>query len=98
MPQRDAMAKVKITVMKRLNYKDILGPNPQIGFTGAPECDRLEVGQEFVSDEGRFPGGVVPGLLRIFRGTSPTCVWVGITPGQGKKAQLFPAVQIDFDR
>jgi len=51
------MAKVKITVMKKLNYKDILGPNPQVEFTGAPECDRLEVGQEFVSDEGRFPTG-----------------------------------------
>jgi uncharacterized repeat protein (TIGR04076 family) len=51
------MAKVKITVMKKLNYKEVLGPNPQVTFTGAPECDRLEVGQEFISDEGRFPNG-----------------------------------------
>ena len=52
------MAKVKITVVKKLNNKDLFGDNPPLVFTGASECDRLEVGQEFISDEGMFPEGM----------------------------------------
>ncbi len=52
------MAKVKITVVKKLNNKDLFGDNPPLVFTGAAECDRLKVGQEFISDEGMFPEGM----------------------------------------
>jgi uncharacterized repeat protein (TIGR04076 family) len=51
------MADVKISVVKKLNYHELFGPNPPAGFTGATECDRLEVGQEFISEEGGFPTG-----------------------------------------
>jgi uncharacterized repeat protein (TIGR04076 family) len=51
------MAKVKITVVKKLNNKDMFGDNPPVGFTLALECNRLNVGQEFISDEGMCPSG-----------------------------------------
>ena len=51
------MANVKITVLKKLNYHELFGPDPSAGFTGSPECDRLEVGQEFLCEEGKFPAG-----------------------------------------
>ena len=52
------MAKVKITVAKRLNYKDMFGDNPPAECTAAPECDLVEVGQEFiVEDLGKCPPG-----------------------------------------
>ena len=49
------MAKVKITVVKKLHNKDIFGDNPPLGFTAVPECDKLEVGQEFVLDSPSCP-------------------------------------------
>ena len=49
------MAKVKITVVKKINNKDMFGDKPPVSFTAAPECDRLQTGQEFISDEGRCP-------------------------------------------
>jgi len=52
------MAKVKITVIKKMNNKDLFGDSPPVTFTGAPECDRLHLGQEFISDEGKFPEGM----------------------------------------
>jgi len=39
------MAKVKITVIKKLNNKDLFGDRPPLLFTGAPECDRLQLDQ-----------------------------------------------------
>ena len=55
------MAKVKITVVKKMNNKDMFGNNPPVGFTMAPECDQLEVGQEFIIDDGYgFPPGFCP--------------------------------------
>ena len=55
------MAKVKITVVKTINNKDIFGDNPPVGFKIPRECDRLEVGQEFIVDEvGGFPFGFCP--------------------------------------
>jgi len=53
------MARVKITVVKKLNNKDMFGDNPPLTPTSVPECNRLEVGQEFVSD-GDFPAGFCP--------------------------------------
>jgi len=50
------MVKVKITVVKKVNNKDMFGDNPPLGFTIAPECDRLELGKEFIS-EGGCPEG-----------------------------------------
>jgi len=53
------MDRVKITVVKKLNNKDMFGDEPPVGFTVTPECDKLEVGQEFVFD-GNFPAGFCP--------------------------------------
>ncbi len=46
------MVKVKITVTKKMDNKDMFGDNPPVGFTSNPVCDRLEVGQEFISERG----------------------------------------------
>ena len=50
------MANVKITVVKKVNNKDMFGDNPPLGFTSNPECERLEVAQEFISDGSCPPG------------------------------------------
>jgi len=49
------MAKVKISVVKKVNNKDLFGDNPPVSFTANPVCDRLEVGQEFISERGACP-------------------------------------------
>jgi uncharacterized repeat protein (TIGR04076 family) len=51
------MAKVKITVAKKLHNKDVFGDNPPADFTSVPQCDRLQLGQEFVSEAGECPAG-----------------------------------------
>ena len=51
------MAKVKITVVKKLSNKDMFGDNPPAQFTNAPVCDRLQEGQEFIVDGASFPEG-----------------------------------------
>jgi len=51
------MANVKITVVKKLSNTDLFGKNPPLHFTGMGECDRVQLGQEFISEEGRFPEG-----------------------------------------
>ena len=51
------MANVRITVVKKIHNKDMFGDNPPLGFTAVPECDRLEVGQEFISEECSCPPG-----------------------------------------
>ena len=51
------MPKVKITVVKKLNNKEIFGGHPPLESTGAPECDRLQLGQEFISENGACPAG-----------------------------------------
>ena len=57
-----AMAKVKITVIKKVNNKDLYGENPPAVFDEnriTPECDRFDVGQEFVVVfKGLFKGQV----------------------------------------
>lgn len=50
------MNKVKITVVKKIDNREIFGDEPPLGFTLAPQCDALEVGQEFISDMGCPPG------------------------------------------
>ena len=52
------MAKVKITVVKKVNNKDMFGDNPPAEFTISPECDQLEVGQEFMSEGAACPPGL----------------------------------------
>ncbi len=45
------MAKLKTTVLKKLNKKDLYGENPPITVDEElmpPECDRFSVGQEFI--------------------------------------------------
>lgn len=51
------MARVKITVVKKVHNRELFGDNPPLEFTAVPQCDKLEEGQEFVSDEGGFPPG-----------------------------------------
>ena len=53
------MHNVRITVVKKLNNRDMFGDNPPVDFTGVPECDRFEVGQEFIYD-GAVPTGFCP--------------------------------------
>jgi len=45
------MTKVKITVVKKISRKDMFGNNPPVETILPPECDRLEVGQEFISED-----------------------------------------------
>jgi len=53
-PKGDSrMAKVRITVVKKLNHKSLYGDNPPATFTASPECDILEVGQEFIVEDPR---------------------------------------------
>ena len=50
------MAKVKITVVKKLSNKDMFGDNPPATCTLEPECPAVELGQEFiVEDLGKCP-------------------------------------------
>jgi uncharacterized repeat protein (TIGR04076 family) len=51
------MADVKITVVKRLDNKELYGSNPPLEFTGVGLCDRLEEDQVFISKEGGYPEG-----------------------------------------
>ncbi len=56
------MAKVKITVIKKLNYKDLFGDNPPCALNDEsifePECSLLSVGQEFIiSGADSYPTG-----------------------------------------
>ncbi len=51
------MANVKITVVKKINNRDLFGDHPPVGFTATLECDRVESGQEFISEEGKCPSG-----------------------------------------
>ena len=47
------MAKVKITVVKKVNNKDLFGENPPAAFDEnriTPECSKFSEGQEFVLD------------------------------------------------
>ena len=45
------MAKVKVTVVKKLNNKDMFGDNLPAESVLPPECDVLELGQEFMVDK-----------------------------------------------
>jgi uncharacterized repeat protein (TIGR04076 family) len=51
------MPKVKITVVKKVHNKDMFGDNPPVEFTNNPVCDKVEEGQEFISDGGNCPEG-----------------------------------------
>ena len=51
------MPQIKITVVKNVNNKDMFGDNPPVAFTATPECDRVEMGQEFISNQGECPPG-----------------------------------------
>ena len=54
------MARVKITVIKKVNTKDLYGNNPPANYDGekiTPECDRFQVGQEFIVDSPDCPPG-----------------------------------------
>ena len=55
------MAKVKITVVKKVDNRDMFGDNPPAKFTVPTACDEIELGQEFIVDEGvGCPQGFCP--------------------------------------
>ena len=50
---------LKITVIKKLSSKEVYGETlPEVSENVIPYCENLEVGQEFISDEGVFPEGM----------------------------------------
>jgi uncharacterized repeat protein (TIGR04076 family) len=54
------MAKAKITVIKKLNLKDLYGDKPPAAYDErrmTAECNRFEVGQEFLVDSHNCPPG-----------------------------------------
>ncbi|MDP6576402.1 MAG: hypothetical protein QGI95_04955 [Dehalococcoidales bacterium] len=54
-------SKVKITVVEKVSNQAMFGDAPPVGFTAAPQCDKLEVGREFIRDEtGSCPSGLYP--------------------------------------
>jgi uncharacterized repeat protein (TIGR04076 family) len=61
------MAKVKITVVRKMHNNELYGDNPPVGFNVAPQCEKLEEGQEFIYD-GEFPPGFcLSALSDIYR-------------------------------
>ncbi len=63
------MAKVRITVVKRLNFNEIHG-NSDLGCSAKmdPVCPRFAEGQEFVTDMTKMPEGFCPAaFVDIFR-------------------------------
>ena len=54
------MAKVKITVIKKIDRKEMFGENPPAATDGASQCERLETGQEFIFDGNECPSGFCP--------------------------------------
>ncbi len=54
------MPKVRITVVKKVNNRDLYGENLPAAFDEnriKPECDRFSVGQEFIVDSHNCPEG-----------------------------------------
>lgn len=52
------MAKVRITVIKKVSVKDLYGENPPADLeesVATPECDQFTVGQEFMVDSPNCP-------------------------------------------
>jgi len=55
------MAKAKITVIKKLNLKDLYGDKPPAAYDEGritAECNRFEVGQEFRVDSHNCPHAI----------------------------------------
>jgi uncharacterized repeat protein (TIGR04076 family) len=53
------MAKVKVTVIKKTDIRDLFGDNPPAKINQKmikPQCERFEVGQEFIMDLSCPPG------------------------------------------
>ncbi len=49
------MVKIKITVVKKIHNKDMSGDKSPVEFTSNPVCDKVELGQEFISEGGSCP-------------------------------------------
>ena len=59
-PRNLPKRQVKITVVKKLNRKDIFGDHLQVTSISSPECDLLQLGQEFISERFTCPPGFCP--------------------------------------
>ena len=78
------MPKVKITVVKKVSNKDLYGDNPPAAFDASritDECDRFELGQEFIVEDHNCPPGFCTGLLQTSRETWFMSFMVAISPG-----------------
>ena len=78
------MPKAKITVIKKLNCKELYGENPPAPFDEGrvtPECERFSVGQEFAVDSHSCPLSSVIGPLRTSRETSFMSSMAATIPG-----------------
>jgi uncharacterized repeat protein (TIGR04076 family) len=51
------MPKIKITVVKKLNTKNMFGINQPVESTLPHECEKLQEGQVFISENGECPKG-----------------------------------------
>lgn len=54
------MTKAKITVIKKMSTTDLYGANPPVEINTkmlTPECDKLELGQEFIMENMDCPVG-----------------------------------------
>lgn len=63
------MARIRITVVKRLSFDDIFADSdPGCSADMESVCGQFEDGQEFISDGGQMPEGFCPGAYAdIFR-------------------------------
>ena len=72
------MAKVKITVVNKVNNKDLYGENPPAGVDESritPECDPFYVGQEFHVDDVRDGFGKIIDAGYRLKDTLDGCIY-----------------------
>jgi len=86
------MAKAKITVVKKINNKDLYGENPPAPFDEkriAPECDRFELGQEFVVDNPNCPPGFCHWAFADIQRDLVHILWGGYFPWMKEKGVII---------
>ena len=92
MASRYPGSKVKITIVKKVNSKDLFGDNPPLEFAMPPECQHLELGQEFISIAGQCPEGFCPWAFADIHRDIIHLRLGGNYPWMKKKVLYFPAV------
>ena len=54
------MADVRITVVRKMAHSEVFGDEPPLEFTAADECERVKLGQVFISEDGKYPEDLCP--------------------------------------